>query len=226
MQQTVADVVSDLLGEAGIDEGEINASQDLQAHHLSGSRSAWGEIHRLARRTGSQVTTTSDGAVSFGPAPGSTASSGLGAAVSAAASAVGLGSGTELRRGANVLAWRSGLRGAAPGWTPEVAALGAASPFGPDRWHQLLKDPSAGGDLFVVDPALRDSSSADTATVALADAARRRTTGGRFEIPGDPSVRAGGTVTVDDATYRVVHVRHVVDPALGYRCLLRVEGAE
>jgi hypothetical protein len=225
VSRQVGDVVADLLGEAGVEPGQVEGSQDLPAYHLDGTRSAWAEIHRLAGRTGSQVTSSADGAVSFAPAPGSTASGGLGAAVSAVASAVGLGSATELRRGASLIGWRRGPRGAEPDWTPAVAALGAASPFGPDRWHHFLKEPSSGSEPFVVDPALRSSSAGDAATAALADAARRRTTNGRLEVPGDPTLRAGGTATIDDTSYRLLRVRHLVDPVLGYRCLLTVEGA-
>jgi phage protein D len=226
VQQSVADVVTDLLESAEVDAGAIEASHDLAAYHVDGSRSAWEEIHRLAGRTGSQVTSTADGSVSFGPAPGSSSGSGLGFAVAAVASAVGVGSGAELRKGANLLAWRTGVRGATPDWTPAVAAVGAASPFGPDRWHHLVKQPSAATDPFRVDPAVRSASSADTETTAFADAARRGTRTGRFETLGDPTLRAGGTVTVEDESYRILRVRHHVDPQRGFRSLLTVEGAE
>ena len=225
VRQTVADVVSDLLSAADVDAGDIEAGHELPAYHLDGSRSAWEEIHVLARRTGSQVRSTPDGALSFGPAPGSSAGGPLGAAVSAVASVVGLGSGSALRTGAQVVDWRKGPRGATPELSREVAAVGAASPFGPDRWHHLLKSPSSGSTPTVIDAALRTEAGAELATAARTDAARRATTTGWFRIPGDARLRAGDTVTVDDESYRILEATHRVTESTGFLTDLVVEGA-
>ncbi len=227
VRQTVGDVVSDLLGEAEVDEGEIEAGHDLPAYHIDGSRSAWDEIHMLARRTGSQVRSTADGALSFGPAPGSTGgSSPLGAAVSAVASAVGLGSGAELRKGATLVDWRAGQSGATPAFAHQVAAVGAASPLGADRWHHIMKSPASGPKPTIVDAALRTGASADLATAARADAARRATTTGRFRTFGDPSLRPGDTVTVEEVVYRILEVTHRVAESAGFITDIVVEGGE
>ena len=226
IRQTAGDVVSDLIAEAEVYEGDVEANHDLPAYHIDGSRSAWEEIHILARRTGSQVRSTPDGALSFGPVPGSTAGGSLGSAVSAIGSVVGLGSGAELRKGATIIDWRAGTRGAAPAFAHAVVAVGAASPLGADRWHHIVKSPSSGSTPTIVDAALRSGAAADLATAARSDAARRATTTGRFRIPGDPSLRAGGTVTVDDVAYRMLEVTHRVAESVGFVTDLVVEGGE
>ncbi len=226
VRQTVGDVIADLLSEGEVDEGDIEAGHDLPAYHLDGSRSAWDEIHILARRTGSQVRSTASGALSFGPAPGSSGGGGLGAAVSAVASAVGLGSGTELRKGATLIDWRAGRSGAVPAFAHEVAAVGAASPLGADRWHHIMKAPASGPKPTIVDAALRTGAAAVLATAARADASRRATTTGRFRTPGDPSLRAGDTVTVEDVVYRILEVTHRVAESAGFITDLVVEGGE
>jgi hypothetical protein len=226
IRQTVADVVSDLLVEAEVDEGDIEAGHDLPAYHLDGSRSAWAEIHLLARRTGSQVRSTAEGGLSFAPAPGSSSSGALGSAVSAIGSAIGLGSGAELRKGATIIDWRAGTRGAAPAFAHSVVAVGAASPLGADRWHHMVKSPSSGATPAIVDVALRSGASADLATAARSDAARRATITGRFRVPGDPALRAGDTVTVDDVVYRMLEVTHRIAESVGFVTDLVVEGGE
>jgi len=230
VQQSVADVVEDLLAEAEVDAGPIDAGRQLAHFHVDGKRSAWQNLHLLAELFGSQISSEADGALSFKPAPGADAG-GLGGALGAAASAagaaagaLGLGGDDGLRRGANVLTWAVGDLRPQPATMPEVAALGAASPFGAPRGHHLLKEPEGGSIQTLVKPSLRDADSAGAAAQALSAAASRSRRGGRFSVLGDPILRAGAEVTVDDETWHLRSVRHRVDSVDGYVCHLRVEG--
>jgi hypothetical protein len=226
LQQTVADVVNDLLGEAEVDAGEIDAPWSLPSYHVESRRPAWDNLHRLAALFGAEITSDAEGAVCFAPAPGAS-TGGLGGLASAAASvagALGLGEQGGLRRGANVLAWVAGERGAAPDPTPAVAPLGAASPYGAPRGHHLLKASDGERAPTIVSPSLRDSDGASSAATALSAAAERRRTGGRLVVVGDPTLRAACDISVDGDRWHVRSVRHVVDGG-GYRCDLLVEGA-
>lgn len=231
LRQTVADVVGDLLGDAGVDAGDIDAPQSLAAYHVDARRPVWGHLHALARLVGAQVTSRADGAVSFGPAPGATPAGGLGAVAAAAgaaaagavAGALGLGGG-GLRSGANVLALQGGALRAEPVPVVPVSRLGAASGLGADRWYHLVAAPDSGSDVAEVDPAVRDADLAEVATVARADAARRGQRRARLVVLGDPTLRAGAEVTVDDTPWRALRVRHLLSRDAGYRCELDLEG--
>jgi hypothetical protein len=230
LQQTVADVVQDLLGEAEVDAGEIDAPWSLPSYHVDSRRPAWDNLHRLAALFGAEITSDAEGALCFTPAPGASTGGpggGLGALASAASSvagALGLGGEGGLRRGANVLAWVAGERSEAPDPTPAVAPLGAASPYGAPRGHHLLKASDGERAPTIVSPSLRDSDGASSAATALSAAAERRRMGGRLVVVGDPTLRAAADVTVDGDSWHVRSVRHLVDDG-GYRCELIVEGA-
>lgn len=224
LRQTVADVVGDLLDAGGVDAGTLEAPQELPALHVDGARPAWQHVHRLAALVGAQVTSDPDGAVSVAPAPGASPSGGLGGAVGAAAGALGLGGGAELRPGANVLEWRVGPRRAEPEATRAVVALGAASRLGAERWYHLEPEPEGTSDPVTVAALARDRDVAGVATTARSDAARRRAVSGRVRVPGDPALRAGGTVTLESTSYRVLSVRHRVSRDAGYTCDVVLEG--
>src|SRR5207244_749084 len=143
------------------DAGDVDATLQLPALHVDPRRSVWGTLHELARRTGHQITSTAAGAVSFGPAPGVPATSGVGGLAAVGAAAVALGppsSGGELREGAELVAFRAGTR------TP-LAAVASVSPAGPASWYLLAAEPDSGsGDPVVVDPLLRTREAADAAS--------------------------------------------------------------
>lgn len=227
VQQTVADVVHDLLDNAEVDADVVDAGHSLDQFHVDGRRSSWGTLHVLARLFGAEITSGADGALSFRPAPGASAGGlggGLAGAAAGAAGALGLSADGGLRIGANVLDWALGPQHPVAATSPDVAPLGAASPFGAPRGHHLLKNPDAGTERGSVHPALRNTSAADGAGTALKAAATRRMTGGRITVPGDPTIRAGDDLTIDDTTWHVRTVRHWVSPASGYTCDVTVEG--
>ncbi len=220
VDRSVGDVVSDLLGEAGVDEGDVDASLSLPVLHVDPRRSAWATLHALAGRVGCQVTTGSDGAVSFTPIPGAAGGGlggGLAGAAGALAAAVGLGSTQELREGAELVGFRVGPR------TP-LPTLDVLSPVGTSA-TLLLAEPDSGAVPPVqVDVALRTTEAADGATTARQAAARRRGRSAVLTVPGRASLRAGATVKARGEDWRVLRVRHLLDADAGYRCELTLEG--
>ena len=173
----------------------------------------WGNLHVLARRTGHQITSDPDGAVSFGPAA---AKPGFG--LGAVTSALGLGGG-ELREGAELMRFRAGSR-------PEVTALESATTAGSKQWFLLLAEPESGSaPPVLVHPLLRTRELADAATSSAADATTRRTARARLRVPGRPDLRAGGQVDARGSTYRILRARHLLDAAAGFVTDLTLEGA-
>jgi phage protein D len=226
---TLGQVVRDLLDEGGVDAGTVDASLVLPALHVDPHRSVWSALHDLARRTGHQVTTTPDGAVSFSPAPGAAGAGGglgglAGAAAAAASSLLGLG-GTSLREGADLVTASRGTRLAAAATGP----LGPrATPAGTAAWYQLEAEPDDGSTVTVLDPALRTREAADAATSAAAGAAVRRGTVADLHVTGRPGLRPSQRVDVEagggTTSYRLLSVRHTLD-GTGYTCRLRAEAA-
>lgn len=217
VDSSVADVVSDLLGEGGVDAGTVDSSLNLPAFHVDPRRSAWATLHDLARLSGCQVTTGADGSLSFTPVPGASAGGGLGAAAASAAAAVGLGGTDELREGAELLSFRIGPR-------QPITAVAVQSPIAVPAGLLLAEPDSGAGTPVDVLPSARTPELADAATSTRDAAARRRTRRGRISVPGRPGLRAGSTVTARDGDFRVLEVRHVLDSVTGYRCDLRLEG--
>ena len=214
VSQTVADVVSALLGEGGVDAGDIDAPLALPAVSVDPRRSVWGNLHVLARRTGHQITSTSDGAVSFGPAGGAP---GLG--LGAVASAVGVGGGGGIREGAELLRFRTGPR-------QPPTALASVSPAGSSQWFLLLAEPdSASAPPVLVHPLLRTRELADAATRAAAVAAERRSRLARVRVPGRPELRAGGQVEARGEQCRILRIRHLLDGDAGFVSDLTLEAA-
>jgi len=221
VDQSVADVVMDLLAEGDVDAGEVEAPLTLPLLHVDPRRSVWGFLHRLARRTGNQVTSTVEGALSFTPIPGASGAGGLGGALASAATALGRTAGrapsAELREGADLLTYRAGTRTRRP-------ALEVLSPAGSKPGLLAAKPDSGSGTPVLVDPMLRTREAADAATSALAAAAGRRARVAQVSVPGRPGLRAGATVTARGADYRLLRVRHLLDAEAGYVCDLLLEG--
>jgi hypothetical protein len=216
VDRSVGDVVSDLLGEAEVDEGEVDAPLSMPVLHVDPRRSVWGNLHGLARRCGCQITSKQDGSVSFTPIPGAVGG-GLGGALGSVASAVGLGSNDELREGAELIAFRVGPR--AP--EPTVSVL---TPVGAKPGLLVAEPDSGSGRPVQMDTMLRTQEAADAATTAREAAARRRGRTASVSVPGRPGLRAGATVKARGQDYRVLRARHVLDADGGYRCDLLLEG--
>jgi phage protein D len=228
VDSSIGDIVSDLLGQGGVDEGEVDASLTLPLVHVDPRRSVWQHLHALARRCGCTVTSGADGSISFTPIPGAVAAGGLSAMAAARASAAGAAAGRaldltpdapgELREGAELIAFRVGRR-------PEDATIGSVTPVG-SKAGLLLADPdSGGGETLWMDPLLRTKDAADAATTARKAAARRRARSATATVPGRPDLRAGAPVTLRGEDFRIVRARHVLDAQTGYLVDLVLEGA-
>lgn len=221
VEQTLADVVNDLLGEGEVDGGDVDAVLNLPTLHIDPRRSVWGNLHRLANLTGHQITSMPDGAVSFSPIPGATGTGGLGglagAASGAASSLLGVGGSGELREGAELITFTDGAR-------PAVTGIDAVTPASSAAAFILSAEPDSGsGAPVVVHPALRTRDAADMATSAASAMRSRATRRARVQVTGRPDLRAGGTVTARSEKFRILKVRHVIAPDTGFVSELTLE---
>ena len=218
--QTLADVVVDLLGEADVEGGKIEAALMLPAFHVDPRRSVWGHLHALGRRFGHQVTSTASGAVSFSPAPGASGG-GLGGGLTnletSLPARLPFGS-DDLREGAELMSFAAGPRST-------TRSTASVSPSAPSAWYLLAAEPDSGsGTPVEVDPVLRSREAADVATQAGEAAASRRSQRMRARVPGRSSLRAGAVISARGEPHRVLFVRHLLDARDGYVCDLVMEG--
>jgi phage protein D len=208
VQQTVGDIARDLLGQGGVDAGEVDGGATLAVYHVHEGRSAWGHLRALASLHGSELSSKGDGAVNLhAPRKGS--------------------ADHTLRAGAEFLGWVAGtnVERAEPRRT---GPFSAASEQGSDAWSLVHHEPGGSGDHAVL-PAIRDQDGASARDDAL-EAARGRAKGfARASIAGRAEIRAGALVElqgVDRAggTYRALAVTHRID-AGGFVSGLTLEAA-
>lgn len=214
VDQSVADVVSDLLSECDVDGGDIDAPLRMPVVHIDPARSVWAALHNLAQRTGRQVTSAPDGAVEFGPIPGGSGGAGLLDAVGSV-----LAAGEDLREGAELVRWSVCRR-------PVVDPPGVVTPSagtGP-RWHVLAAEPDDASSTVRVAAGLRTREAADAYADARSASAARRGHLGRVRVPGRPGLRAGQVVSIRGEQYRLLRVAHTLDGTAGYLSDLMVEG--
>ena len=209
--QTAADVANDLLSQAGVTVGEVEAPLALAAFHVDERRPAWSHLQRLARLAGAEIASAADGAVSLRPPKSGAAEH-------------------TLRHGAELLAW-SRLACADGSPACEVVPFGAASEEGAAKWHLLLKEPDGGAPSAptVVPGAIRDRDAAKAHAEALTAAVARRTLAGTVLATGDAEIRPGAIVelsglpTGGDGDARVLAVVHHLDGG-GFLTALRLGG--
>jgi phage protein D len=195
VNQTAGDIVRDLLGEAGLDAGEIDAGPTLGAYHVDERRSAWRHVRSLAALLGAELVCGATGEVHVRLPRTGTADH-------------------VLCAGAELLAWSAGTR--QPPLAPaDVGPFGAASEQGADAWSLIHHEPGGGGAhrLF---PAIRDREAGSAIDEAATAATTRAGGVGRAVTTGTPTIRAGDLVELDDVdrasrTYRVLHARHQLD---------------
>lgn len=213
LDQSAADVITDLLSQAGVDPGSIEADLKLAAYHVDERRSAWSHLCAIARLAGVAVSSAADGSVDVAPWSGSS-------------------TGHELRYGAELLAWTADRRADGEA-APAVVPTGAGSEAGADHWHILLKEPDGGPPAGAtrVPGAVRDRDAATSVAESLAARARARTLGGWALVTGLAAVRPGDRVDLtglpvgDDVSARVRDARHRLDRS-GYTTRLLLEAAE
>jgi len=206
--RSIADIVTDLAGEAGVTTGEIDADTTLAVFHVDEARTAWRHVRNLASLCGAELSSGPHGEVNLRPQRTGSADH-------------------TLRGGAELLGWAVGARAQRPDG-PTVGPFSAASEQGSDAWSLLHHDPGGGG-FHRVDPSLRDRDIGQLIEFAGSSARRRATRHGRVIVAGDAGIRAGHLVELDHveraaATYRVVTVRHEIDGD-GFRTTLWTEAA-
>jgi hypothetical protein len=226
---SVADVVQQLASSAGVDVEEASADTSLSSYAVDDRRSAWAHINDLARLVGADITVTETGALKFIAAAGAAGGAGgaLGA-VGGAASALLGGGATGLRYGANLLEWRARTRDL-PG-TLGVAAYGAGSEAGSEKWHWLRGTMDAVGSGPVrVSAAVTTRDAATAVSDAIATRAKRAARRTDVLVVGDAALRPGQTTTISDipgdagGDLRIVAVEHMLDGDMGLVSRLTVE---
>ncbi|MEY4748468.1 MAG: hypothetical protein RIQ60_682 [Pseudomonadota bacterium] len=208
--QPAAQIVRDLLGDAGVDAGIVGADLDLGVFHADDKRSRWAHLLRLAELAGCEIASGADGALHVRPPRNAPA-------------------GTRLRRGAELLAWRATRVEDAPEPAP-VGPAGAGSEAGAEHWHLPLTSPAGETPAREawVPGSVRDRNAARSVSQARAAAARRRSLQGEACCWGQPALRPGDCVTLadipgGDVQARVTAVTQVFD-ASGYATWLDFEG--
>jgi hypothetical protein len=213
LDQTVADIVQDLIGQAEVDAGQIEAPLKLSAYHVDERRPIWAYLRDLARLASCDLSCDPSGALSFRPPRG------------------GPTADHTLRYGADLLSWSAGARDAGPP-VPDVVPYGAASEEGADKWQILLREPDGGPPSAptLVPATLRDRDGARALADGLGKAAARRATGGTLLLVGNAAVRPGDVLGIQDLPdggpdlARALAVTHLLDGAGGFRTAVAVEG--
>ncbi len=212
LSTTVGEIAADLLDEAGVAAGRVQATTSLAAFHADARQTAWQHLHRLARLGAVELSTAADGALNLqppksGPFPDHT-----------------------LRYGADLTAWQVG--GATAGTPVASAPHGAGSQLGADKWHILLKEPAGAepsGPTRVL-AAVRDRTVADALTQEAEAAARRAERTGELIAVGTAGPRPGDLIAIEDlpgglgGPVRALAVVHRLDGSRGWRTRIRVGG--
>lgn len=221
LAQSAADIVQDLIAEAGAEAGEVDVTPVLAAYHVDARRSAWAHVQDLASLSGSDVSSAPDGKIHFKSAAG-----GLGGATLPALPGGGL------RYGADIVHFDVAATAPA-GAVATVVPFGAASASGGEKWHIVLREPegSSPQGQIVIAAALRDQDAAERLAAALEAAAARRVSTARVAVVGDPAIRAGDPVDLADLpevappSLRVVTVTHRYTAGGGFASMLELEAA-
>lgn len=208
VSQSVADIVRDLAGSAAIDK--VDASLQLGVWYADNRRSVWTHLQTLAALARADLGAASSGALRFvTPRAGQTP--------------------IRLRYRAELLDWSVGPASATE--AAAVAAHGAGSEAGANKWHWVLHDPAgAGGGRTRIAGGVATKEGASRASRAAEACARRGAHRGSILITGNAAIRPGDVVALvdapgaDSAPLRVVRVRHRLDARSGFVTRLSVEG--
>ncbi|MFP4033079.1 MAG: hypothetical protein ACLFTV_16095 [Desulfococcaceae bacterium] len=213
LQQTVADIVSDLVSQAGGATGTVDAALQLAAYHVDERRPVWAHIRDLAGLGDYEIAADPDGNLMFGP-PRTGASD------------------HTLRYGADLLGWAAGDR--EPGGIAWAGAPhGAGSEQGAEKWHLLLKDPTGGPPAAPtrVLAAAREQETADAFGEGRGARLDRRASGGQALIVGDSAIRPGDLAELAElpgggaGAFRCKAVRYRLSVGQGFLSRLELEAA-
>ncbi len=239
--QSAGDIVRDLLGAAGVDEGIVSDGPTLPRFAIDARASAHAHIRGLADRLGYEFYATSDGKINFralGAAANLDAGSGLGALASAAASAVGtqVGGGGAYAYAKQLVAVAA-RRGTKTAGTLQVGGESPMSSRGESTSYWLNAsetdpDGSAGdGDprLQQIDPAARTTDLAARFAAGYLATRNRRANEVRISVLGRASVELGDSISVTDVPGEpgglsgyVRAIRHTFDTRTGFVSRVRI----
>ena len=177
-EQSIADIVNDLARGADVDVDGVEADTKLSAFHVDDRRSVWSWLRELAILAGAELCAAPGGGLRFVPVRTGSAD-------------------VTLRYGADLLAYE--LTDAPSPPVPAVAAHGAASESGAERWHWIRREPTGVGDGAVrVVAAFHNKDAADRLAEALTARASRASKRGVVLATGQPALRAGDLVELSD----------------------------
>jgi hypothetical protein len=207
LSQSIGDIVKDLAGEVEVDE--IESDVVLESYAVDSRRSVWGHLLDLAWLAGAELGCAPEGGLRFVK--------------------IRAGSATQTYRYQNHLLYWDVSAVTAPE-PPKVTPHGAASEAGKAKWHWILHDPAGASPAQVIG-GFQTLDAADNLTAALAERASRAAARGNIVVVGDPEIRPGAVVEIEDVPdfdpgpLRVTAVRHRFDVSAGFRTALSVESA-
>ena len=213
--QSAGDIVKDLIGQASLQQGQIEDGITLPRYAVERRLGALAQVRRLAERLGYSVFSDREGKVHFRGlgAAASLGAGGLGGiagaaagAAGAAAGALGLGgSGGGLTFGVHLLA----ARGAAQPAFARKVTVGGESPMsgqGEDKSFWLTakdtdyQDSAGSGDEWLItDGAARTKDMALRFAEGYAAAFARRARAVRVSVLGMPTVELGDSLSTSEA---------------------------
>lgn len=200
--RTAGDVVRDLLGQAGLDEGEVEDGIELPRFSVERRAGAHAQLCRLGEKLGFSLFADRQGRVHFrgvGPAANLGSGGALGAIAGAAAPAGELlgGGGGRLEYGKHLLAAEGGIRPA----LHRTVVVGGESPtsgHGEDKSFWLTATDSdfedsvgEGAELLIVDPSARSKDMAGRLAAGYAAHLNRRSADIRLRVLGQPALELG-----------------------------------
>jgi phage protein D len=208
VQQTVGDIARDLLGQGGVDPGDVDGGATLAVYHVHERRSAWHHLRALAVLFGVELSSGGDGSVNLHAPRTGTADH-------------------TFRAGAEFLGWVAGTN-AERAKRPSTGPFSAASEQGSDAWSLVHHEPGGSGDHGVF-PAIRDQDGASARDDAVEGARLRAKGFARASVTGNAALRAGDLVELDGVdraagTYRTLAVTHRIDDG-GFVSTLTLEAA-
>ncbi len=210
--QTVANIIKDLAGQAEVATGSIDAPLTVKIWHVTEHRSAWWHIKRLARMGGYEVFCDTKGALNVRP--------------------VGRGGlNHSLRFSAEILSLQTGERRDSE-VRYQYAPAGAGSELGSDKWHICLREPvgETPDGPAAITGALRDRDTAEKITDAAAARMTRSFFSGKAVITGNGAIRPGDNIDLEDIpdrdtiSARVRSVQHRFDGTVGFTTTLYLGG--
>ena len=224
--RSAGDVVRDLIGQAGLDAGDISDGLTLPRYAVERRQNAHAQMRRLAQRLGFSLFADRQGKVHFrslGPAAnlgsgglGGAAGGVVGGAVAGAAGALGLGGGGDLAYGKHLLAAQAALR-PAPSRKIVVGGESPMSGQGEDKSFWLtatdtdFEDSAGSGDeLLITDTAARTKDMAGRFAAGYAAGLAMRALALRLTVLGLPALDLGDELGTADAPEAGLNTRGVI----------------